>query len=49
MIFVSKQRGGPKDLALHLMKDGNARVVVVGPRGFASDGLSTQSFRNPMP
>jgi hypothetical protein len=41
MILVGNQRGGAKDLALHLMKDDNERVVVDEVRGFASDDLAS--------
>lgn len=40
MILVGNQRGGSKDLALHLMKDENERVVVDEIRGFASTTLN---------
>ncbi len=39
MLFVGNQRGGAKDLALHLMKDDNERVEVHEIRGFASNDL----------
>lgn len=39
MILVGNQRGGARDLAQHLMKDENERVVVHDLRGFASDNL----------
>ena len=39
MILVGNQRGGGRDLARHLMKDDNERVVVHQMRGFASDTL----------
>ncbi|MEO1151101.1 MAG: relaxase [Pseudomonadota bacterium] len=39
MILVGSQRGGAKDLALHLMKDENDHVTVHDIRGFASDDL----------
>ena len=39
MILVGNQRGGAKDLALHLMKDENERVEVHEIRGFCSDTL----------
>ena len=39
MILVGNQRGGSKDLALHLMKDENERVVIDELRGFASTNL----------
>lgn len=39
MILVGNQRGGARDLARHLMKDENERVVVHEMRGFASDDL----------
>lgn len=39
MILVGNQRGGSIDLALHLMKDENERVVVDELRGFASTNL----------
>ena len=39
MILVGNQRGGAKDLALHLLKDENERVEVHELRGFASDNL----------
>ena len=39
MILVGNQRGGAKDLALHLLKDENDLVVVHDIRGFASGNL----------
>lgn len=39
MILHGNQRGGGKDLALHLMKDENERVQVYELRGFVSDDL----------
>lgn len=39
MILKGNQRGGAKDLALHLMKDENDHVEVHELRGFASDTL----------
>lgn len=39
MILVGNQRGGAKDLALHLLKEENERVEVHELRGFASDDL----------
>jgi len=39
MILNGNQRGGAKDLALHLMKDENERVEVHELRGFMSSGL----------
>lgn len=39
MILVGNQRGGARDLALHLMKHENEQVVVHELRGFASDTL----------
>lgn len=39
MLFVGNQRGGARDLALHLMKDDNERVEVHEIRGFASSDL----------
>ncbi|MEZ5814391.1 MAG: relaxase [Alphaproteobacteria bacterium] len=39
MILVGNQRGGAKDLALHLMKDENERVELHELRGFMSDDL----------
>ncbi|MEM5477130.1 relaxase/mobilization nuclease domain-containing protein [Pacificibacter sp. AS14] len=39
MILVGNQRGGGKNLALHLMKDENEHVQVHQIRGFASDDL----------
>lgn len=39
MILVGNARGGGRDLAQHLMKDDNERVVVHQLRGFASDDL----------
>lgn len=39
MILVGNQRGGARDLARHLMKEENERVVVHEVRGFASDTL----------
>jgi len=41
MILVGNQRGGGKDLALHLMKDENEVVQVHELRGFASDNLNS--------
>lgn len=41
MILVGNQRGGGKNLALHLMKDENERVQVHQIRGFASDDLQS--------
>lgn len=40
MILVGNQRGGAKNLALHLTKDENERVVIDDLRGFASNSLS---------
>ena len=40
MILVGNQRGGAKNLALHLTKDENERVVFDDLRGFASNSLS---------
>ena len=37
MILVGSQRGGAKNLALHLMKEENERVELHEVRGFASD------------
>lgn len=37
--MVGNQRGGARDLALHLLKDENERVEVHELRGFASDDL----------
>lgn len=39
MILVGNQRGGAKDLALHLLKEENDHVQVHELRGFASDNL----------
>ena len=39
MILEGNQRGGAKDLALHLMKDENDHVELHEIRGFASDDL----------
>jgi hypothetical protein len=39
MILVGNQRGGAKDLAMHLQKDENERVELDELRGFASDNL----------
>ena len=39
MILVGNQRGGAKDLALHLMKDENERVQVHEIRGFVGNDL----------
>lgn len=39
MILEGNQRGGAKDLALHLLKDNNDHVEVHEVRGFASDHL----------
>ena len=39
MILVGNQRGGAKDLALHLMKDENERVQLHELRGFVADDL----------
>lgn len=39
MILVGNQRGGAKNLALHLLKDENDHVEVHELRGFASDNL----------
>jgi hypothetical protein len=39
MILVGNQRGGARDLARHLMKDENERVVLHDLRGFASNDL----------
>lgn len=39
MIMVGNQRGGGRDLARHLLKEENERVVVHEIRGFASDNL----------
>ncbi|MEO1197951.1 MAG: relaxase/mobilization nuclease domain-containing protein [Pseudomonadota bacterium] len=40
MILVGNQRGGAKDLALHLLKDENEHVEVHELRGFASETLA---------
>lgn len=40
MILVGNQRGGAKNLALHLLKDENDHVSVHELRGFASDNLT---------
>lgn len=39
MILVGSQRGGARDLALHLMKDENDHVFIHELRGFVSDDL----------
>lgn len=39
MILKGNQRGGARDLAIHLMKPENDRVEVHGIRGFVSDDL----------
>ena len=39
MILKGNQRGGAKDLALHLMKDENEHVEIYQLRGFASQNL----------
>ncbi len=39
MILVGNQRGGAKDLALHLLKEENEHVEVHELRGFASENL----------
>lgn len=39
MILVGSQRGGARDLARHLLKDDNERVVVHDIRGFAANDL----------
>lgn len=39
MIVHGNQRGGGRDLAIHLMKPENERIKVVEIRGFASDNL----------
>ena len=39
MILVGNQRGGAKNLAIHLMKEENERVNVHELRGFSSDNL----------
>ncbi|SDT95319.1 hypothetical protein [Stappia sp. ES.058] len=47
MILHGNQRGGAKDLALHLMKDENETVQVVDVRGFVSRdviGALTESY-----
>tara|TARA_A100001391_G_scaffold153410_2_gene111252 strand:- start:27660 stop:29045 length:1386 start_codon:yes stop_codon:yes gene_type:complete len=41
MILVGNQRGGAKDLALHLLKEENDHVQVHELRGFASDNLTS--------
>lgn len=40
MILVGSQRGGARDLALHLMKPENEHIVVHEVRGFGSDDLA---------
>jgi len=40
MILKGSQRGGARDLALHLLKDENDHVVVHELRGFAADTLT---------
>ena len=39
MILVGNQRGGAKDLALHLLKEENDKIEVHELRGFSSDNL----------
>ena len=39
MILHGNQRGGARDLALHLLKDENEHVEVHELRGFVSDNL----------
>ncbi|MGH1399102.1 MAG: relaxase/mobilization nuclease domain-containing protein [Alphaproteobacteria bacterium] len=39
MILVGNQRGGARDLARHLLKDENERVVLHDMRGFAANDL----------
>ncbi len=39
MILVGNQRGGAKELALHLLKDENEHIEIHELRGFASDNL----------
>lgn len=39
MILVGNQRGGAKDLALHLLKEENEHIEIHEVRGFASDNL----------
>src|SRR3546814_20117454 len=39
MILVGNQRGGAKNLAMHLLKQENEHVHVHDLRGFASDSL----------
>ncbi|MFK7828758.1 MAG: hypothetical protein AB8B57_03155 [Congregibacter sp.] len=39
MILHGNQRGGARDLALHLLKDENDHVEVHERRGFVSDNL----------
>ena len=39
MILVGNQRGGAKDLALHLLKDENEHVEIHEIRGFAAQNL----------
>lgn len=39
MILVGNQRGGAKDLALHLLKDENEHIEVHELRGFVSNNL----------
>ena len=39
MILVGNQRGGAKDLALHLMKTENEHIDVHQVRGFASENV----------
>ena len=41
MILVGNQRGGARNLALHLLKDENEHVQVHELRGFASDDLAS--------
>ena len=41
MILVGNQRGGASDLAHHLTKEENERVVIHELRGFASDNLAS--------
>ena len=40
MILIGNQRGNAKELAIHLLKEGNERVVVHEVRGFVSEHLN---------
>ena len=45
MILKGSQRGGAKDLALHLMKDENDHVEVHERRNFCADDLMGHSLK----